>query len=132
MSTQEDIDVRETAEWIEALEGVVASAGPARAHYLIETLIATARQEGVNIPYSATTEYINTIAAEQQPPPSVRGKRPRIFYAAQNATQPVTITIFCSMADAIPAAYERYLENRLRAAFDLEGVPLRLRFRARR
>ncbi|HRP25724.1 pyruvate dehydrogenase (acetyl-transferring), homodimeric type [Thauera sp.] len=68
MSTQEDIDVRETAEWIEALEGVVASAGPARAHYLIETLIATARQEGVNIPYSATTEYINTIPAEQQPP----------------------------------------------------------------
>jgi hypothetical protein len=42
--------------------------GPARAHYLIETLIATARQEGVNIPYSATTEYINTIPAEQQPP----------------------------------------------------------------
>ncbi|MCA0185873.1 MAG: pyruvate dehydrogenase (acetyl-transferring), homodimeric type [Proteobacteria bacterium] len=68
MSTQEDIDVRETAEWIEALEGVVASAGPARAHYLIETLIATARQEGGNIPYSATTEYINTIPAEQQPP----------------------------------------------------------------
>jgi pyruvate dehydrogenase E1 component len=58
MSTQGDIDIRETAEWIEALEGVVANEGPARAHYLIETLIATAR----------TTEYINTIPAEQQPP----------------------------------------------------------------
>ena len=46
MSTQGDIDIRETAEWIEALEGVVANEGPARAHYLIETLIATARQEG--------------------------------------------------------------------------------------
>ncbi|HRO37746.1 pyruvate dehydrogenase (acetyl-transferring), homodimeric type [Thauera sp.] len=68
MSKQGDIDIRETAEWIEALEGVVANEGPARAHYLIETLIATARQEGVNIPYSATTEYINTIPAEQQPP----------------------------------------------------------------
>ena len=68
MSKQDDVDVRETAEWIEALEGVVANEGPARAHYLIETLIATARQEGVNIPYSATTEYINTIPAEQQPP----------------------------------------------------------------
>jgi GTP-binding protein len=71
-------------------------------------------------------------AAEQQQPPSVRGKRPRIFYAVQNATAPVTITIFCSLADSIPAAYQRYLENRLRAAFELEGVPLRLRFRARR
>jgi pyruvate dehydrogenase E1 component len=68
MSMQGDIDVRETTEWIESLSGVIASGGPARAHYLIETLIATARQEGVNIPYSATTEYINTIPAEQQPP----------------------------------------------------------------
>jgi GTP-binding protein len=71
-------------------------------------------------------------AAEQQPPPAVRGKRPRLFYAVQNATAPVTITIFCSRAEQVPAAYERYLENRIRAAFALQGVPLRLRFRARR
>jgi len=31
----------------------------------------------------------------------------------------------------VPAAYERYLGNQLRAAFGLEGTPLRLRFRAR-
>ncbi|MBV2263158.1 MAG: hypothetical protein KUL79_06320, partial [Thauera sp.] len=68
MSMQGDIDVRETTEWIEALAGVIENVGPERAHYLIETLIATARQEGVNIPYSATTEYINTIPAERQPP----------------------------------------------------------------
>ncbi|ENO96607.1 pyruvate dehydrogenase subunit E1, partial [Thauera phenylacetica B4P] len=54
MSMQGDIDVRETTEWTEALAGVVENVGPERAHYLIETLIATARQEGVNIPYSAT------------------------------------------------------------------------------
>ena len=45
MSTQGDIDIRETAEWIEALEGVVANEGPARAHYLIETLIAARVEE---------------------------------------------------------------------------------------
>ena len=63
-----DADPQETKEWLESLAAVVEKEGPARAHYLIETLIATARQEGVNIPYSATTEYINTIPAEQQPP----------------------------------------------------------------
>ena len=68
MSNQGDIDVRETTEWVDALAGVIEHAGAERAHFLIETLIATARQEGVNIPYSATTEYINTIPAEQQPP----------------------------------------------------------------
>ncbi|MDX5410462.1 MAG: pyruvate dehydrogenase (acetyl-transferring), homodimeric type [Thauera sp.] len=63
-----DTDPQETKEWLESLAAVVEHEGPQRAHYLIETLIATARQEGVNIPYSATTEYINTIPAEQQPP----------------------------------------------------------------
>ncbi len=65
---QTDTDVQETKEWVEALAAVVEHEGPARAHYLIETLIATAREEGINIPYSATTEYINTIPVDQQPP----------------------------------------------------------------
>ncbi len=68
VAPQIDADPQETREWLESLAAVVEKEGPARAHYLIETLIATARQEGVNIPYSATTEYINTIPAEQQPP----------------------------------------------------------------
>ncbi|ATE60573.1 pyruvate dehydrogenase (acetyl-transferring), homodimeric type [Thauera sinica] len=63
-----DTDTQETQEWLEAIASVIENEGPERAHFLIETLIATARQEGVNIPYSATTEYINTIPAEQQPP----------------------------------------------------------------
>ncbi|KAI5914563.1 hypothetical protein, partial [Thauera sp. 2A1] len=58
-----DTDTQETQEWLEAIASVIEHAGAERAHFLIETLIATARQEGVNIPYSATTEYINTIPA---------------------------------------------------------------------
>ncbi|MBN8498520.1 pyruvate dehydrogenase (acetyl-transferring), homodimeric type [Accumulibacter sp.] len=65
---QSDTDTQETQEWLEAIASVIEHEGPQRAHFLIETLIATARQEGVNIPYSATTEYINTIPAEFQPP----------------------------------------------------------------
>jgi pyruvate dehydrogenase E1 component len=65
--SQTDTDAQETKEWMDALAAVVEHEGPQRAHYLIETLIATARQEGVNLPYSATTEYINTIPVEQQP-----------------------------------------------------------------
>ncbi len=65
---QTDTDAQETSEWMEALAAVIEHEGPERAHFLIETLIATARQEGLNIPYSANTEYINTIPVEQQPP----------------------------------------------------------------
>jgi len=71
-------------------------------------------------------------AAEQQAPPMVRGKRPRFFYATQTATGPPTITIFTTVPEHIHASYVRYLENQFRAAFALEGTPLRLRFRARR
>ena len=62
-----DADPQETREWVDALEGVIAQEGPQRAHYLIETLIGQAREDGIDIPYSANTEYINTIPADQQP-----------------------------------------------------------------
>ncbi len=64
---QTDTDAQETKEWLDALAGVIENEGPERAHYLIESLISNARQEGLNVPYSATTEYINTIPADQQP-----------------------------------------------------------------
>ncbi|MDE2585984.1 MAG: pyruvate dehydrogenase (acetyl-transferring), homodimeric type, partial [Betaproteobacteria bacterium] len=62
-----DADPLETKEWIDALDGVIEKEGAERAHYLIETLISQAREEGIDLPYSATTEYINTIPADQQP-----------------------------------------------------------------
>ena len=62
-----DADPQETKEWMEALEGVISQEGPKRAHYLIEKVIGQAREAGVDIPYSANTEYINTIPADQQP-----------------------------------------------------------------
>ncbi len=62
-----DADPQETREWTEALQGVIANEGPTRAHYLIEKVIGQAREAGVDIPYSANTEYINTIPADQQP-----------------------------------------------------------------
>ncbi|HBR98739.1 MAG TPA: pyruvate dehydrogenase (acetyl-transferring), homodimeric type, partial [Gammaproteobacteria bacterium] len=62
MSADErDLDREETREWLEALEAVIADDGPERAHYLLERLINSARRHGVNMPYSATTDYINTI-----------------------------------------------------------------------
>jgi len=62
-----DADPQETREWLDALEAVIAHEGPERAHFLLEQLIALGHQTGINIPYSATTEYTNTIPADQQP-----------------------------------------------------------------
>ncbi len=59
--TPQDIDPQETLEWVDSLEAVIESEGLERAHFLLEQLISTARQNGANLPYSANTAYINTI-----------------------------------------------------------------------
>ena len=62
-----DPDPQETREWLDALAGVMAAEGPDRAHWLIEQLIDAARQRGAYLPFSANTQYINTIPTDAQP-----------------------------------------------------------------
>src|SRR5512133_4343428 len=61
-----DGDPQETGEWLEALEGVLEREGPERAHFLVERLIDRARRAGADVPFSATTAYVNTIPVERQ------------------------------------------------------------------
>ncbi len=67
VTKEHDIDPDETQEWIDALQSVLEREGGDRASFLIENLVATARQAGTDIPFSATTGYINTIPVSQQP-----------------------------------------------------------------
>ena len=62
-----DPDPQETREWLDALAGVMSAEGPDRAHWLIEQLIDAARQRGAWLPFSANTQYINTIPTDAQP-----------------------------------------------------------------
>ena len=66
-ATPSDHDPLETQEWVDALKGVLANEGPDRAHYLIERLIDVARKEGAFLPFSANTDYINTLPHDLQP-----------------------------------------------------------------
>jgi GTP-binding protein len=70
-------------------------------------------------------------ATERTPPPPVRNKRPKLFYATQAAIAPPTFVFFASDASAVHFSYRRYLENRLRDAFGFAGTPIRLVFRDR-
>ena len=70
-------------------------------------------------------------ATERTPPPVVRGRRPKLFYATQAAIAPPTFVFFASDASAVHFSYRRYLENRLRETFGFDGTPVRLVFRDR-
>jgi GTP-binding protein len=78
------------------------------------------------------TAQLNKVVADAQaahPPPVQRGARPRILYATQGATDPPTFTLFTTRA--LPATYLRYLERRIREAFEFGPTPLKLRVRRR-
>jgi pyruvate dehydrogenase E1 component len=68
--TQTDgLEVLETREWLDSLDYVLSQGGADRAGRLLQQLSLHARRAaGVNLPFTATTPYQNTIPAEQQPP----------------------------------------------------------------
>lgn len=61
-----DTDSLETKEWLDALSAVIGEEGSERAHFLLNQLIDHARQAGIDVPFSATTPYVNTIPADQE------------------------------------------------------------------
>src|SRR5690348_11034002 len=61
-----DADPAETQEWLESLDGLVDAAAVERAHQLVEALIDKARRAGANLPFKATTAYVNTIAVNDE------------------------------------------------------------------
>src|ERR1700722_16135023 len=66
--TNVDMDPAETKEWLESLNGVLQNSGEERARFLLTQLQFQASRQGVNVPFTANTPYINTIPAQKQPP----------------------------------------------------------------
>ncbi|MGO4222297.1 pyruvate dehydrogenase (acetyl-transferring), homodimeric type [Lysobacter sp. TAF61] len=60
---QNDPDPTETREWIESVQAVIEREGAERAHQLLEGMVEVTRRAGAHLPFSPTTEYINTIPA---------------------------------------------------------------------
>lgn len=66
-SVSPEIEQIENQEWLDSLDYVLQSAGPQRVAALLERLEAHATKLGVEIPFTANTPYINTIAPREQP-----------------------------------------------------------------
>ncbi|MEE8807323.1 MAG: ribosome biogenesis GTPase Der [Lactimicrobium sp.] len=75
------------------------------------------------------TNVLNQVIADTQvtnPAPARNGKRFRIYYATQVAAAPPTFVLSCNDPKLMHFTYQRFLENALRQAFDLEGTPIRI------
>ena len=79
-----------------------------------------------------TTGTLNDILAQataRVQPPTDKGKRLKIYYMTQASTKPPTFVCFCNDHELFHYSYQRYLENRIRENFGLEGTPVRLTVR---
>jgi len=63
---------------------------------------------------------------QSHPPPAVSGRRLKLRYMTQAKTRPPSFIVFASRPEALPMAYQRYLINGIREAFDIKGTPIRL------
>lgn len=64
-------------------------------------------------------------------PPAHNGKKLKIFYATQVSANPPAFVIFVNDPKLMHFSYRRYIENRLRKAFDFSGTPIKIITRAR-
>ncbi len=74
-----------------------------------------------------TRELEDAVSAHE--PPLVRGRRIKLRYAHQGGRNPPVIVVHGKQTERLPDAYRRYLVNRFRKAFKLEGTPVRLAFK---
>ncbi|MEA5038904.1 MAG: ribosome biogenesis GTPase Der [Clostridiaceae bacterium] len=81
-----------------------------------------------------TTGQLNALLADataRVQPPTDKGRRLKVFYMTQTGICPPTFVCFCNSAQLFHYSYLRYLENRIRDAYPLEGTPVKMIVRQR-
>jgi GTP-binding protein len=94
--------------------------------------VETAMQVYKNRKQKISTAKLNEVmlaAIDNYPPPTVKGKYIRIKYVTQLPTPSPQFAFFCNLPQYIRDPYRRYLENKMRENFELQGVPVQIYFR---
>jgi len=99
-----------------------------RVFRVLETAMEVFQNRIQKIPTSALNKHMLE-AIEQHPPPAHKGKYIRIKYVTQLPTHAPTFAFYANLPQYIREPYKRYLENRLREKFKLNGVPVQIFFR---
>ena len=100
----------------------------------IHTLMPEVIKVSENIKKEIKTSVLNDVildAYQLNIPPSYKGKRLKIYFTSQTGIKPPKFTLRVNNKGLIHFSYERYLENKLRENFDLEGTPIILQFKNR-
>jgi GTPase len=96
---------------------------------LMDAILDTHRVWNQRISTAKLNKWLEGILAHH-PPPAVSGRRLKIKYITQVKARPPGFMLSCTRPEAMPESYTRYLVNNLREEFKLQGVPIRMVYRA--
>ena len=99
-----------------------------RIHTLMPEIIKVYNNSRRELKTSLLNDVIRD-AYDLNPAPSYKGKRLKIYYAVQTGIVPIRINLFVNDKGLVHFSYPRYLENKLRESFDLEGTPIEFNFK---
>jgi GTP-binding protein len=99
-----------------------------RIFQVIEKAVETYNNKTKKIPTSKLNDALLP-EISRNPPPALKGKMIQVKYITQVKAKTPSFAFFCNLPQYIQTPYMRFLENKLRANFDFEGVPIRLFFR---
>ncbi len=99
-----------------------------RIHTLMPEVLRVYQNSLLEIKTSVLNEVIREAVLLNQPP-SYKGKRLKIYFANQSGTRPPKFTLHVNSKGLVHFSYERYLENKLRENFNLEGTPIVIQFK---
>ena len=94
---------------------------------LLPRALELADRAAERIPTPELNRFVADVVA-RTPPPSRRGRRLRLYYAAQVGERPPRIAIQVNDRKLITRDWAYHLENRIREAYEMEGVPLVIDF----
>jgi GTP-binding protein len=97
----------------------------------IELAFEMKQQSGERVTTGKLNRLIREIVTRQGPTDTM-GTQAKVFFVAQTATNPPTITMVVNHPELFRPNYQRFLINRLREETPFVEVPLRLVVRARR
>jgi GTPase len=90
---------------------------------VLREAVTLARRAAERIPTPKLNRFVASVVADR-PPPQRHGKRLRLYYSAQVGRRPPRIAIQVNDRRLIQRDWAFHLENRLRAEYGLQGVPL--------
>jgi len=108
-----DSDPEETSEWAESLDALVADKGHQRAREIMLSLLKRSKELHLGVPMVPTTDYLNTIAPENEPAFPGDEEIERRYRAWIRWNAAMLVRTVCD-SDRNPVVAERQLQQAVR------------------